>query len=437
MTLTAAQTQSVRPRDLPPVERGRVTPVRLRFAAVALSALALLAGLVSALAASERHSATVAAWQKAEPLVVDAQAIDTSLSDADTTAAGSFLQGRLEPAALRARYSSDLAQASAMLASAAQQVGSDPAVDASIRSLTVELPIYTGLVETATFNERQASYPLAAAYLGEANSLMRSELLPAAASLYEVEGQRLTANESSSSSTWPVMLAALLFVLLLVLLVVAQRWLSTHFRRTLNVPLVAATAVILVLAIWFTVALAAQGSGVHSATTGGSGPVSTDTQARIRALQVRGDDELTLLTRDSVASYQQDYKVAVADLEQLLGSSSASGSAPARADIAAAKAALAAYRSPHDHLRQLDGSGDLSDAVALASGSSANDLPAESARLDSAISAAIGASQGTYDDSMSGAASDLNGLLWGIGILSVAAAALIIIGFRPRIAEYQ
>jgi hypothetical protein len=238
--------------------------VRLRFAAVALSALALLAGLVSALAASERHSATVAAWQKAEPLVVDAQAIDTSLSDADTTAAGSFLQGRLEPAALRARYSSDLAQASAMLASAAQQVGSDPAVDASIRSLTVELPIYTGLVETATFNERQASYPLAAAYLGEANSLMRSELLPAAASLYEVEGQRLTANESSSSSTWPVMLAALLFVLLLVLLVVAQRWLSTHFRRTLNVPLVAATAVILVLAIWFTVALAAQGSGVHS-----------------------------------------------------------------------------------------------------------------------------------------------------------------------------
>jgi uncharacterized membrane protein YphA (DoxX/SURF4 family) len=38
---------------------------------------------------------------------------------------------------------------------------------------------------------------------------------------------------------------------------------------------------------------------------------------------------------------------------------------------------------------------------------------------------------------MSGAASDLNGLLWGIGILSVAAAALIIIGFRPRIAEYQ
>jgi len=192
-----------------------------------------------------------------------------------------------------------------MLASAAQQVGSDPAVDASIRSLTVELPIYTGLVETATFNERQASYPLAAAYLGEANSLMRSELLPAAASLYEVEGQRLTANESSSSSTWPVMLAALLFVLLLVLLVVAQRWLSTHFRRTLNVPLVAATAVILVLAIWFTVALAAQGSGVHSATTGGSGPVSTDTQARIRALQVRGDDELTLLTRDSVASYHR------------------------------------------------------------------------------------------------------------------------------------
>ncbi len=35
-------------------------------------------------------------------------------------------------------------------------------------------PVYAGIVQEADFNERQASYPLAAAYLAEANNLMRS-----------------------------------------------------------------------------------------------------------------------------------------------------------------------------------------------------------------------------------------------------------------------
>src|SRR5271157_3381886 len=91
----------------------RATPVRLRLAAVSIALLALVAGLVAALAVAERQSATSAAWQSAEPLMVTAQAIDTSLSDADTTAAASFLQGRLEPVTLQNRYQTDLTTASA------------------------------------------------------------------------------------------------------------------------------------------------------------------------------------------------------------------------------------------------------------------------------------------------------------------------------------
>ena len=284
-----------------------VTPARLRLIAIGLAVLALAVGLVTALAANNRDTATSAALQTSEPLVVEAQAIDTYLSDADTTAAGSFLQGQLQPASLRTRYMNDVAHASANLALAAQAAGSDPAVASAIRSVAVNLPTYTGLVQTATFNERQSYYPLATAYIGEANNLMRLEILPAAAKLYTVENQQLTSDQDNAVSS-PLLWTAVFFIVaLLVLLIVAQVWMSGHFRRTFNLFLAVSTAIVFVLALWFTVAVITQNSSVDTATANGSGPVVLFTQARIGALQMMADDELTLLTRNSIPTYQQDY----------------------------------------------------------------------------------------------------------------------------------
>ena len=178
----------------------RATPVRLRFAAVAIALLAVLTGLVAALATTQRQSATSAAWQQAEPLMVTAQAVDTSLSDADTTAAASFLQGRVEPPALQSRYQGDLARAAADVAVAAREAGSDPGVAASLETLSTDLPVYAGIVQDANFNERQASYPLAAAYIAEANNLMRTSILPAAAKVYGTESERLADDQSKAVS---------------------------------------------------------------------------------------------------------------------------------------------------------------------------------------------------------------------------------------------
>ena len=189
----------------------RATPVRLRFATVAIAVLALLTGLVAALATTERQSATAAAWQHAEPLMVTAQAVDTSLSDADTTAAASFLQGRVEPAALQSRYQGDLNRAAAGVAEAAREAGSDPAVAASLGTLSTDLPVYAGIVQEANFNERQAFYPLAASYLAEANNLMRSSILPAAAQVYGTEVDRLSGDKTTAVSPWLVALAAVLW----------------------------------------------------------------------------------------------------------------------------------------------------------------------------------------------------------------------------------
>jgi hypothetical protein len=415
----------------------RTTPVRLWSAAIAIAVLALLTGLVAALATSERQGATTAAWQNAEPLMVTAQAVDTSLSDAGTTAGASFLQGRLEPPALQRRYNSDLALASADVAVAAREAGSDPAVAQSLQTLSTDLPVYAGIVQDADFNERQASYPLAAAYIAEANNLMRTAILPAAASVYGTESGRLADDQSQGGSPLIAILAVLAFLALLFVLVVAQRWLSRRFHRTWNVALAVATVIVLALGIWLTVALTSQTNGVNSALVNGSRPVSTFTQARILALRARADDELTLLTRDSDPTYQSDYVSTAAALAHLLDSPASSTGSSAAHQLARAKAAFASYSSVHGEIRRDDKANDLSGAVALASGSASGQLPAISSDLNSDLSDGISASQGTFANTTSGAASDLDGLIWGLAIGAVLVAALVLLGFRPRIAEYR
>jgi hypothetical protein len=434
MLLTSRAT--VRPRR----KAHRETPVVLRLMAASIVLLALLAGVAGTLATVARQSATSASWQTAEPLMVTAQAIDTSLSDADTTAAASFLQGRVEPTTLQRRYDADLTTASADVARAAQEAGSDPAVGAALTTLSTNLPAYSGVVQEADFNERAGNYPLAAAYLAEANNLMRTSILPAAAQVYGTEVKRLAHDQSNAASTTLTVLAVVAFAALLAALVLAQRWLSGRFHRTWNLALAGATVLVVVLGLWAVVALVAQNSGVASAERNGSRPVSTFTDARILALRARADDELTLLTRDSDASYQEDYASTAAALKGLLADNqgSARGSDPSeRQQSARALSAWDAYSSVHQLVRHADSSGNLTGAVALASEPGAHDLPGASADLDGALATGIVGSQGTFVTTTSGAASDLNGLVWAIALGALAVIALALLGFGPRLAEYR
>ncbi len=336
-----------------------------------------------------------------------------------------------------AAIEADLALASADVAVAAREAGSDPRRGASLQTLSTDLPIYAGIVQDADFNERQASYPLAAAYIAEANNLMRTSILPAAASVYGTESGRLADDQSQGVSPLLATLAVLALIALLVVLVLAQRWLSQRFHRTWNLALAVATVIVLALGVWFTVALLSQNSGVNTAQANGSRPVSTFTQARILALRARADDELTLLTRDSDPSYQSDYTSTAAALRHLLDSPASSIGSTESRQLARAKKAFAAYTSVHGQIRHDDTVNDLSGAVALASRSGPGQLPAVSSDLNRDLSDGITASQGTFANTTSGAASDLDGLIWGLAIGAVLVAALVLIGFQPRIAEYR
>ncbi|HXN62344.1 MAG TPA: hypothetical protein VN886_18005 [Acidimicrobiales bacterium] len=440
MTVTAAPPAATARHARRASVTGRSTPSTLRLAGGSLILLALVGGLFSALTVTQRQSATSASWQTAEPLMVTAQAIDTSLSDADTTAAASFLKGRLEPISLQHRYQSDLATASADVATAAQVAGSDPAVAAGIRTLSTDLPVYAGIIQEANFNEQQALYPLAAAYLAEANNLMRTGILPAAAQVYGTEVTRLAGDQNGAVSPWLPWGAGLALCALLVVLFLVQRWLIRRFHRTWNLALAAATAVVAVLGVWSVIALNNQNMGVSTAQANGSKPVSTFTEARILALRARADDELTLLTRDADPTYQQDYNSTDGALRKLLSSSYVVNGASdsfLTGQLARARTDLAAYETIHRQIRQDDESGDLSDAVTLASGTDSRDLPAVSADLNGALANDINGSQSTFDSGTSKASSDLDGLVWALAVGTILVVALVLLGLQPRIAEYR
>jgi len=176
------------------------TPGRLRLAAVLLVFGAIVFGALAASSVSARRQAAHSVATDTEPLLVTAEGLYASLSDADATAATTFLTGGLEPPARRERYTSDLRAASAQLAALARQAGGSAQTRAAIQTLATELPVYSGLVETARANNRQG-FPVGAAYLRRASTLMREQILPAAGQLYEVEARRLSSDYSSGVST--------------------------------------------------------------------------------------------------------------------------------------------------------------------------------------------------------------------------------------------
>ena len=70
-------------------------------------------------------------------------------------------------------------------------------------------------------------------------------------------------------------------------------------------------------------------------------------------------------------------------------------------------------------------------------GTSASDLPAISSVLDSDLADGITASQATFVNTTSAAASDLDGLIWAVAVGAILVAVLVLIGFQPRIEEYR
>src|SRR6266540_1510519 len=389
------------------VARARSTPGRLTSLMLALLAIGLATGVAGLVGSVQRSSLVDEVRTRSGPLAVQAQELYRSLSDADAAAASAFLSGGVEPPQLRDRYQADIAAASAALAAAAAGTDSDlPA----LRQLSAQLPVYTGLVETARAYNR-LGLPVGAAYLGEASGLMRGQLLPAAQQLYRFETDRLAADRGGASAVpW---LALLLGLVTLAGLVWAQLRLSRQTHRTLNVGLVAATLAGLVMVSWVGTAWVAAASQLHASNREGSAQVELLAGARIAALQARADEALTLVAR-------------------------AAATDPAvRSVLDSAVAEVRSWHTVHQKLRELDDGGSYGEAVKLAIDADTGSTASIFNRVDAALGKTITLTSSAFDRRAARAAGALGGESAAIVVLTILLLAGVAVGFQQRIAEYR
>ena len=416
----------------------RNTPARLRLLLAVTIAASLLWGAAAAWTASQRTSAAGNVVAGTEPLSFDAQQIYQSLSDADATEATAFLAGT-EPAAARSQYLADIARAETYLEAATAAAGNQgPGSELTV--LSTEIPVYTGLVETARADNQQG-LAVGAAFLGEASYLMRTALLPAANRLYQQENARL--GTADQQATGLPILAVIVALAAGYVLLRAQRWLRRRTHRKLNYGLVAASVVGLISLAWLLAGVTAARVQLLDARDHGSGPVQALAKADIAALRAHADESLTLINRSGDDANQKDF----VRVERQLGpgpgtlltgaAAAAQGSPGARAASAAAAAAPAWY-ARHRQVRARDDGGDYPGAVQLAIGP----WPGGSSgtmfqRVQTQLTSAIGADQAAFASAAGRGQDALTGLEAGMIVAALLMAAGCAWGLLSRLAEYR
>ncbi|MBP2322207.1 hypothetical protein JOF56_002592 [Kibdelosporangium banguiense] len=439
------------PVSAPPTQRGdsvrriarstRTTPGRLGIIAGALVVLSVLTGFVAALALQMKLDTITGLAEHREPLSAAAQQIYRSLSDADATASSAFLSGGSEPAQLRERYEIDMAQAGAALAKAASDIGGIAEAEKQVDTLGQQLPVYTGLVETARTNNR-LGLPIGAAYLREASTLMRSKILPAAEELYQIDIGRLT-DEQDDATSFP-WLSVTLGVLLLGALIAAQVYLTRKTNRLLNVGLLVATIAVGLALIWGGVAGFVSAAAVDRARDEGSKQVDVLVQARIVALKCRADETLTLVARGDGAAYEKEWQELAPAISgkggdrELLGQArDIAADSAIRDQVTSAIQSSQAWQDAHRRLRELDGSGQYDEAVKLAIGTDEKGAAVSFNKLDQDLSNAIQKGREKFVEATGAAENALGGLVPGVAVLALIGAGGALFGIRQRLREYR
>jgi hypothetical protein len=416
------------------------TPGRLFLIGVGLVVLALLTGVVAALGLQQKQQTIDSLIEHREPVAAASQQIYRSLSDADATAASAFLSGGTPPAALRERYELDIATAGANLAAASADVGGVAEAEAQVDQLAQQLPVYTGLVETARAYNRQG-FPAGAAYLREASGLMRAKLLPAAQELYRIDFERLAA-EQQQARDFPWVTVVLVFALI-VALVAAQRYLTRRTNRLINVGLLVATCAVIVGLIWGAVALWIESTRVANGHDHGTSQVEIVVQARITALTLRANETLTLVARGDGGEYEAEFQELAGQLSGdgdgnlLVRAQALAETQEARNVLEQARMNAADWLEAHGRVRQLDDGGSYQDAVSLAIGDDPEGAATMFNRLDDNLLQALNHGREEFVDETSAASRMLTGLVPGVALLALLAAVGVTMGIRDRLQEYR
>lgn len=402
----------------------RTTPARLRVGLVVLVLGSLALGLAAVRISVRRLEAARSFGEAAAPQLDGAQDVYVRLVDADATVSNAFLNSGNEPPALSARYRNDIEAATAALPSLARRSGATSARNA-VRTISEALPVYTGLVEAARANNRQA-FPVGAAYLHDASSLMRETLLPAATTLYEDAGAQLAQSDhrGGASADRPLIVG---FGIVLVLLLIAMLvYVAARTRRIFNIGLVLATVAITALVVVSSVALSHEQHALEKARATGADPLEVVAAARILTLRSFSDENLDLIERGAVSGYLPDFTTAVNAID---GPHGLERTGFLHAPFSQS---FESYLHTHVQLVNANSLGRYEHAVQLATQDEARLIDT----LDNEFKAQITAAKTSLHGNAGDARQALESIALVVALLSALAIGFIIWGLRPRLREY-
>ncbi|MCM6773096.1 hypothetical protein NDR87_04405 [Nocardia sp. CDC159] len=413
--------------------RGRIAWLR-RFAAttpgtiIGIAAAAVVLCLISGLVCAEEFSARTAhrddALMRSEPLADAAQRLYVALSSADAAAATAFLSGGIESREVRGRYEQALADAAQALA-VATAGASDARTREIVARVAADLPVYTGLVETARANHRQG-FPVGAAYLREASGVMQNSLLPNAS---ELTAQRLAAVRADQRAvTGPPWVALALSAIVLGGAMAASRVLSRRTNRRFNLGLVVAGGAAALAVLWIVVAAVIARGAIDTGTRGPTARGENLAQARILAQQARTDETLQLITNGDITDIENDF----AAKTSLLGAALEQAGSPESPVHQQFSQWMSGHRNQLDNYRAADYQAAVRQAIGPGPESSAGRF----ADLDAALRNDLTATRAELRQQIGSAGAAWFGAAAGTLVLMVIAAAGVVAGLWPRLKEF-
>lgn len=403
-----------------PTSGWRSTPGGLRVWGAVAVVVTALTGLL-ALGGTTSQGAAVLGLRASAAQLVGLQDARNQLVAADAAATTAFLVGGLEPTDLRASYDTAIDAGAHALT---QLAATGPDGADGLAEVSADLTTYTGLVAQARANNRQG-FPVGSAYLEEASTVLREDIVPALDELVAAEQQRVDGDLTAVRTATPLLIG--IVVLALVALVAVQVWVARRTHRTFNAGLVAATVAVLAVAVVGGSTLGGAASRTSRVHDGPYAATVATSQAFALVNDARSMEAFTLIRRGSGAAYEESF---VANVDRARDALAGDGSRldPSLVDR------LDAWVAAHEAVRALDDSGDWDGAVAQVTSDEATASPALFDELSAGLTTAVDTGSADVADGLRTPSAWVGWLLAALGVIG---AVLAWTGLRPRREEYR
>jgi hypothetical protein len=464
--------------------RLRSRPSRVvAVAVVAVAAVIALFTVTNASIGNARDGLRVIGHQ-AGPQVVATANLYFSLSDMDTQVSNILLYGNGKNGKVALGfnrdqslgvYDADRTAADSAAMRALALTGSDPDQQATVQELLDGMGQYEQLAAQAIQLDQQSGHAPGAAPANvlavqrQATDLMRQSLLPKAYNLTLDSGSivRRTYEDKRGAvldGRWWVGLAGLGTVALLVAL---QVYLTMRFRRLVNPALALATVGCLVFTVLATLLLSSEADHLREAKVRGFDPVLALSRTRAISNAMNSDESRYLLDPARADTYDQTYLekaqsilytpsvdlngynrgvnaaigpagVPKRPMEGFIGVEAQHITLPGqRAVVDRVLSGFRQFQRSDARVRALAAKGDQRGAVAVRLGQAEGATNVDFALYDLSTSSLIDIHQQTFTQAIADGDAAVGGWNIALPVTGLLVVALIVVGVRPRVAEYR